>query len=66
MTRSPLSFKGTDMERAIKSAIKAGLHVIGFEVNPKTGSILVHVGKADEARDIIIEDGNPWDKALRP
>ena len=54
------------MERAIKSAIKAGLHVIGLEVNPKTGSFLVHVGKADEARDIIIEDGNPWDKALRP
>ena len=43
--------------RAIKSAIKAGLQVAGFEINPKTGSIVVHAGKPAE------EPGteNPWD-----
>ena len=45
MTRGPLSFKETDLVRAINSAVKAGLHVAGFEINPKTGCILVHVGK---------------------
>ena len=48
MTRGPLSFKETDLVRAIKSAIKAGLQVAGFEINPKTGSIVVHVGKPDD------------------
>ena len=45
MTRGPLSFKETDLMRAIKCALKAGLQVAGFEINPKTGIILVHIGQ---------------------
>ena len=58
MTRGPLSFKKTDLMRALKTAIKAGLEVVGYEINPKTGNIVVHVGKADEQPEI----GNPWDR----
>jgi hypothetical protein len=46
--------------RALKTATKAGLPVRGYEVNPKTGNIVVHIGKADEQPEI----GNPWNKAL--
>ena len=58
MTRGPLSFKETDLVRAIKSAIKAGLHVAGFEINPKTGSILIHAGEPPDGPRIL----NPWDE----
>ena len=60
MTRGRLSFKETDLMRALKTATKAGLPVRGYEVNPKTGNIVVHIGKADEQPEI----GNPWNKAL--
>jgi hypothetical protein len=58
VTRGPLSFKETDLLRTIKCAVKAGLHVAGFEVNPKTGSIVVHAGRPNEER--IVQ--NPWDE----
>jgi hypothetical protein len=59
MTRGNLSFKETDLVRAIKSAIKAGLRVVGYEVNPTTGNIVVHVGepteqKENDPREIIL------------
>jgi hypothetical protein len=47
--------------RALKTATKAGLEVVGYEINPKTGNIVVHVGKTDEQQPEI---GNPWNKAL--
>ena len=58
MTRAPLSFNETDLLRAIKAAIKVGLHVVGYEINPRTGSILVHVGKAGDG----LVTQNPWDE----
>ena len=58
MTRGPLHFRETDLVRAIKSARKAGLHVAGFEINPKTGSIVIHAGKP--ADGTLIQ--NPWDE----
>jgi hypothetical protein len=61
MTRGPLSFKETDLMRAIKCALKAGLQVAGFEINPKTGSIRVDTGQP--ANDNAEPDGD-WDKAL--
>ena len=36
--------------RAIKCAIKAGLHVAGFEIT-KAGSIVVHAGKPAEQKE---------------
>jgi len=59
MTRGPLTFKGTDLKRALSAAKDAGLEIRFFEIT-KTGSILVHVGKAEEAANDDLE----WDKAL--
>jgi hypothetical protein len=58
MGSGPLSFKDTDLMRAIKCGVKAGMHVVGYEVNPKTGTIVVHVGKPNEPAP---ESANPWD-----
>jgi hypothetical protein len=55
VTRGPLTFKETDLVRAIKSAVKAGLHVVGFEIT-KSGSIVVHAGKPTEQKET---DDNP-------
>jgi hypothetical protein len=60
MTRGPVSFKETDVARAVRSAVKAGLQVVGVEISPKTGNITVHVGAA--ANDNKAEAGNPWDE----
>ena len=60
MTRGPLAFKETDLVRAIKSAVKARLRVIGAEVNPRTGNIVIHAEKAEAAND----NDDSWDKAL--
>jgi hypothetical protein len=60
MTRGPLSFKETDLVRAIKSAVKAGLAIARLEVDPQSGKIVIIAGKATEPE----ETGNPWDKAL--
>jgi hypothetical protein len=38
MTRGPNSFKETDLMRALKTAAKAGLEVVGYEINPKETS----------------------------
>jgi len=62
MGSGPLSFKETDLVRAIKSALKAGLHVVGFEISPKTGNILVHASKADSLT--TSSGASDWDKAL--
>jgi hypothetical protein len=54
MTRGPLSFKETDLVRAIKSALKAGLKVAGFKLT--RGDIVVHTDPPGED-----ETNNPWD-----
>jgi hypothetical protein len=58
MSRGPLSFKETDLMRAIKIALKAGLQVVGFEISPKTGNITVtvHTDKPETPpkQDIIL------------
>jgi len=59
MGSGPQSFKERDLMRAIRTAIKAGLPVAGFEVNPQTGNIIVHTGKP--ADDLT---RNPWDEKL--
>jgi|RhiMethySRZTD1v2_1073278.scaffolds.fasta_scaffold4044067_2 hypothetical protein len=62
MTRGPLRFKETELVRAIKSALKAGLQVAGFEINPTTGNIVVHTDKPEEKESG--SDINPWDRAI--
>jgi len=62
MTRGPLRFKETELVRAIKSALKAGLQVAGFEINPTTGNIVVHTDKPEEKESA--SDINPWDRVI--
>jgi hypothetical protein len=60
VTRGTLTFKGTDLKRALAAAKEAGLEVMRFEIT-KAGNIVVHVGKVDmEAAN----DDDEWDKAL--
>jgi hypothetical protein len=50
MTRSPLTFKGTDLKRAINAAKEAGLQVSRFEIT-KAGSIVVHIIESESDDD---------------
>jgi hypothetical protein len=59
MTRGPITFKGTDLKRALAAAKEVGLEIRFFEI-AKSGSILVHVGEADDT----VSDDLQWDKAL--
>jgi hypothetical protein len=56
MSRGPLTFKQTDVTRAIKAAVAAGVEVARVEVD-KDGRIIV-IAKGSEATTV-----NPWDKA---
>ena len=57
MTRGPLTLRETDLMRAIKCAVKAGLHVAGFKIT-KAGNIeVMTVGAKVAERD----NGNEWD-----
>jgi hypothetical protein len=64
MTRGPLSFKETEVKRAIRCVEKAGLQVSGVEINPKTGSILVLVGEPANDNATQPDSDDDWDKAL--
>jgi hypothetical protein len=57
VTRGPLTFKETDVKRALATAKKAGLEVDRFEIT-KAGSIVVHVGKPTSEP----VSHNPWDE----
>jgi hypothetical protein len=57
MTRGPLKFKETDLVRAIKSAVKAGLQVTGFKIKT-TGDIEIRTSEVAE------DETNPFEKAL--
>jgi hypothetical protein len=60
MTRGPLTFKGTDLKRAINITREAGLQIARVEIT-KTGNILVHVGEPANDNAAQLDE---WDKAL--
>jgi hypothetical protein len=62
MTRGPLTFRGTDLKRALTTAKDAGFEVISFEIT-KAGNIVVHVGGEPESIEAVNDDAE-WDKAL--
>jgi hypothetical protein len=55
MIRGPLTFRESDLKRAVKSARESGLQVKSVEIT-KAGTIIVHVGKPEETEIV-----NPWD-----
>ena len=57
---APSNFKLSDVARAIEAANKLGLSVVRYEVNPRTGNIVVHTGQADDATPTP----DDWDKVL--
>jgi hypothetical protein len=58
--RRPSTFKKTDVTRATRAVLAAGLEVARVEID-KGGMITVVPGRPDEASR---EELNPWDRVL--
>ena len=59
MPRAPSNFRQTDITRAVKAVVAAGVEVARVEVD-KDGKITVIAGKP--CGD---QQGNPWDEAVK-
>ena len=44
MARGPVSFRQSDVTRALRAAKQAGLEVCGYEIDSRNGNIVVHTG----------------------
>ena len=60
MSKGFLSFKKTDLVRALCAAKEAGLAVKRYEIDPKTGNIIVTT--KDESTPADDEERNEWDE----
>jgi len=60
--RRPSKFKKTDVTRAAKAVLAAGLKIARVEV-ARDGSIIVIPSKPQEATHDVNEDRNEWDDA---
>jgi hypothetical protein len=63
VTRRLPAFRQSDLTRAVKAVIAAGLHVAGVKVTAQ-GDIEVVTGE-DRAQDSSSREGNEWDTVLR-
>jgi hypothetical protein len=61
MAKKPLPFKQTDITRAVKGALAAGLKIRSCKID-RHGNIEVLAGEPLPETDN--GTGNPWDKAL--
>jgi len=59
MARGPCTFKETDVTRALRATVKAGLDVQRCEID-KDGKIVVVTGRRAEAI-VDVEGVNEWD-----
>jgi hypothetical protein len=64
MSSGPQRFLETEVKRAIRCVEKAGLQVSGVELNPKTGSILVHTAQPANDNATQPDSDDDWEKAL--
>jgi hypothetical protein len=60
VTRRPPAFRQSDLTRAVKAVIAAGLHVAGVKVSVQ-GDIEVVTSDA-RAQDSPSREGNEWDR----
>ena len=61
MSRGPQSFTQSDLTKALRAAVKAGLEVSRYEID-RDGKIVVITGKLDLSEDpISARDANEWD-----
>jgi hypothetical protein len=62
LMRRPSIFKKTDVTRATKAVLAAGLEIARVEV-AKDGSIILVPGKSSETINDSCEERNEWDDA---
>jgi hypothetical protein len=60
MPKGLLTFKQTDLRRAIKAFQKLGLPITGAEIH-RDGKIVVMTGRPTDDLPTIHKEGNPWD-----
>jgi hypothetical protein len=63
MSRGPQTFKQSDVTRALKATVKAGIAVERVEID-KNGKIVVVAGSPEDAADGEKPGINEWDKVL--
>jgi hypothetical protein len=63
MSKGMLTFKQTDLLRAIRTSQKAGLSIARVEID-RDGKIVVVTGEAKSTDENGIANGNPWDEVL--
>ena len=49
MARRPTAFRQQDVTRALRAARSAGLEVVGYEIDPATGKIIINTNSRPEA-----------------